>query len=120
MKKWREGLWKKGHKPINTAKDGDIRWREGLGYFHIRISEGNWVLYHRFLWEQTYGKIPEGFNIVFVDGNRKNCDISNLKCISDAELASLNTIQRYPKELVQLMQLNRKLKKQIDKSSNNG
>ena len=120
MKKWRDGLWKKGHKPINTAKDGDIRWREGLGYFHIRISEDNWVLYHRFLWEQTYGKIPEGFNIVFVDGNRKNCDISNLKCISDAELASLNTIQRYPKELVQLMQLNGKLKKQIDKSSNNG
>lgn len=120
LKNWRNKLWKKGHKPINTAKDGDVRWREGLGYYFIRISDNKWVLYHRYLWEEKYGKIEEGFNIVFKDGNSKNCNISNLECLSNEEIMLKNSIQRYPKELVQVMQLNGKLKRQINKSSNNG
>lgn len=36
---------------------------------------------HRVVWEKTVGKIPEGFEIHHIDGNRFNNDISNLICL---------------------------------------
>lgn len=91
--RWQAGLWKKGHKPHNTGKDGEIRWRKNPGYWFIRISENNWEFYHRYLWTQAYGQIPEGYNVVFKDGNQKNCDITNLECISNAELSTRNAMK---------------------------
>lgn len=40
----------------------------------------NWKDKGRLVWEQHHGKIPEGHNIVFLDGNPLNCDLSNLEC----------------------------------------
>ena len=112
--------WKKGHKPPNAATNGEIRWREGLGYHFIRIAENHWVLYNRWLWEKHYGKIPEDFNVVFKDGNAKNCALENLECISNAELVLRNNIHdRYPPELVQIMLMKGKLKKEINKLEKN-
>ena len=88
--KWQAGLWKRGHKPYNTGKDGEIRWRKNPGYWFIRISENNWEFYHRWLWQQSHGTIPEGYNVVFKDGNHDNCEIANLECITNAELSSRN------------------------------
>lgn len=42
----------------------------------------NWTEKGRYVWEQHHGKIPEGHNIVYLDGNPLNCDISNLECTS--------------------------------------
>ena len=44
----------------------------------------NWMDKGRFVWEQHHGKIPEGHNIVYLDGNPLNCDISNLECTSNS------------------------------------
>lgn len=111
--------WKKGQKPINTAKDGEVRWREGLGYNYIRISENNWELYHRWIWIQQYKTIPRGHNIVFKDGNPKNCVLENLECISNTELMERNTIARYPSELIGSIHRVSRLKK-IIKNKQNG
>ncbi len=35
----------------------------------------------RMIWEEKYGKIPEGYQITFLDGDKTNCDIDNLKLI---------------------------------------
>lgn len=118
MRKWLDGLWRKGNKPYNTAKDGEIRWRKGVGYYFIRISENNWEFYHRYLWEQTNGKVPEGYNVIFRDGIRRNCTIENLECISNAELALRNSIHRYPAELEKAIRLNSKLQKMINNETN--
>lgn len=37
---------------------------------------------YRKIWESHNGKIPQGFEIHHIDGNRNNNDISNLLCVS--------------------------------------
>jgi hypothetical protein len=113
MKKWRDGLWKKGNKPHNIATDGEIRWRHNPGFYFIRISECNWEFLHRHLWEKHNGPIPEAYNVVFKDRNRRNCKLENLECISNEELIARNSIVRYPKELRSLIHINTRLKKKL-------
>lgn len=114
LKYWRENcVWKKGHKPYNTANDGDIRWRKKPGFYFIRISENNWEFLHRHTWEKTNGQVPEGCNIIFIDGNRRNCRIENLQCVTNAELAEMNRHTKYPVELRRAIELTNKLNKII-------
>jgi hypothetical protein len=110
-------LWKKGNKPPNTGKDGEIRWRYSPGYYFIRISENNWEFYHRYLWYTTYGEIPEGYNVVFRDGNRRNCKIENLECISNAELGERNRHTKYPLEIRKAIETRNKLDRVIKEFS---
>lgn len=109
--KWKESLFKKGHKPYNTAKDGEIRFRPGVGYYFIRIAENNWEFYHRHLWKKHHGSIPEGHNILFKDGNKKNCVIENLECISNSELGEKNRHTKYPYELQKAIEDRNRLSK---------
>lgn len=117
-KKSSASRWKKGQKPPNTARNGEVRWREGVGYHFIRIAENQWVLYHRWLWEKHEGPIPEGHNVTFKDGNAKNCVFENLKCLSNTELMELNSIVRYPSELIGSIHRISRLKKIIKKRQN--
>jgi hypothetical protein len=79
--------FKKGHQPANSKQDGAISIRDtkGTSYKWIRVSPGNWQLYHRFLWEQYHGAIPSGYLVTFKDGNTLNCVIDNLELITRAE-----------------------------------
>lgn len=107
-------FFQKGIIPHNTKKDGEIALRRNKKkktYYWIRISPDNWELLHRVLWEKENGPIPKGFNIVFVDGNQMNCEVSNLKLISNAKLMLKNTIQRYSPELQKSIQLINKIEK---------
>jgi len=36
---------------------------------------------HRYVWEFYNGKIPKGYEIHHIDGNKSNNDISNLQCL---------------------------------------
>lgn len=81
-------LFKKGGLPPNTEFDGAIKLRNYGGkdkYYFIRLKKSKWVLYHRYLWEQTNGEIPKGMLIVFKDRDSTNCTIENLECISMKE-----------------------------------
>ena len=42
------------------------------------------------MWEEHYGPIPDGMNVVFLDGNRRNCSIENLTLVSKQENAVMN------------------------------
>lgn len=101
----------KGNLPHNTKDDGDIGIRDG--YKYLRLSLANWVLLHRYNWEQVHGKIPKGFNLVFKDNNANNCQVENLELVSNADLMRRNTIQRYPAELQRSIKLIGKLKRKI-------
>ncbi|NCC85125.1 MAG: hypothetical protein EOM03_13500 [Clostridia bacterium] len=113
LERWKANWWKQGQKPPNTARDGEIRWRKNPGYYFIRIKENVWELYHRHLWEKQNGPVPAGFNIIFIDGNRRNCKIENLRCISNAELGEMNRHTKYPPELRKAIELKNKLNKTI-------
>lgn len=62
------------------------------GYVYIKISGEpvKWIKKHRYIWEQTYGEIPEGFLHAFADGNRKNCELANLRLISKRTQGIMN------------------------------
>lgn len=73
------------HRPVGSeriSKDG---------YIEVKVAEPNkWRLKQRVVYEETKGKIPEGCPIIFLDGNKRNFDIDNLRCITRSELLYLN------------------------------
>ena len=60
------------------------------GYIKIKISEDKWMHKHHYVWQQHYGEIPKGYNIIFLDKNKKNFDINNLAAVSRKELLFIN------------------------------
>lgn len=85
-----ETCFKKGNIPHNHRKVGSERITKE-GYIEIKVKEPNkWQLKHRYIYEKKYGKIPDGYNLIFLDGNRKNLEFSNLKLVSKAEDLIMN------------------------------
>lgn len=89
--------FKKGNKPHNTKPIGSIRYERGdLPYIKMRQSptgqtKKDWEPLQRVIYEKAYGKIDRKKQvIIFLDGNTKNIELSNLKCISRYENLRLN------------------------------
>lgn len=99
-KTWNKGLkgymganetsFKKGNVPHNHRPIGSER-KTIDGFWEIKVDEPNkWMLKHRWVWEQSNGKIPKGYVLVFLDGNRDNISLENLKLISRQENLVMN------------------------------
>lgn len=99
---------RKGFKGGNSYQKGYKNWRitpigtEKIynGRIYVKVSDAptsrtnknhmaNWEGKERLVWEQHHGKIPEGYNIVHLDGNPLNCDISNLECTTNSIQGSI-------------------------------
>jgi hypothetical protein len=107
-------MFKKGNKPMNTQPIGTIHQRSdksGKMYLYIKLADSNWQLLNRYTWEQYHGPIPKGLIVAYKDGNYLNNDINNLMLLTKKENMARNTIQRFPKELQQVMRLKCKLNK---------
>lgn len=98
--------WNKGSKGLTSAnktsfKKGIIHFNykqvgeeriDKYGYIQVKVAEPNvWDLKHRVIYREHYGEIPNGYNIIFADGNKMNFDIDNLILVSKAEMLILNT-----------------------------
>ena len=59
------------------------------GYLRIKVAEPNvWMQYQRYVWEQNHpGESAEGMTVIFMDGNTRNFDPSNLERVTRAELS---------------------------------
>lgn len=83
-------MFAKGNVPPNHRPVGSERISKD-GYIEVKVAEPNkWRLKQRVVYEETKGKIPEGCPIIFLDGNKRNFDIGNLRCITRSELLYLN------------------------------
>lgn len=60
------------------------------GIVQIRTDKKQYAPKHRWLYEQTYGKLTDYDVIVFLDGNNRNFNISNLIRITRAEQNLMN------------------------------
>lgn len=90
QEKSRETTFKKGHIPANTRPLLSERMTLD-GYLMIKVAEPNkFVLKHKWVWEQHFGAIPQGYVLTFLDGNPLNCELSNLKLISKSQNLILN------------------------------
>ncbi len=106
-------MFKKGNEPHNTNYDEHERLSKD-GYIEIRIRKGKYVLKHRHIWEQSNGKVPKGFIVVFKDRNHQNITLENFELISREENMQRNTIHRFPAELKSTIRLVNKLKRTIN------
>ena len=80
------GSFKKGHNEENYSPVGTERITTD-GYTLIKTAMPNtWELKNRII----YGNIPEGFVVIFKDGDRTNFDPKNLEAISKNESFNLN------------------------------
>lgn len=110
--------FKKGSIPPNVKYDGHERI-DVDGYVLFRLSPGNYVYKHRHLYEQVHGAIPEGYIIIFKDGNKLNFDINNLQAITKRENMLRNSIQRFPEELKSVIFLVKKINKYANATEQN-
>lgn len=97
---WNKGLkgycaspgtqFKKGHAPSNCAPVGheSITWD---GYVYRKFEgESEMKLKHVYLWEQANGKLPDGYVLIFKDGNKQNCELDNLMPVERRVLSVMN------------------------------
>lgn len=94
-----ETQFKKGHKPANYKPVGSERV-DSDGYIVIKVSDTGkwherWKHKQRVVWEAEHGKIPKGHAITFLDGDKKNCALENLRMISRSTLAMMNRHKLY-------------------------
>lgn len=70
------------HRPV-----GSFQMKKG--YMRIKVAEPNkWMQYQRYVWEQNHpGQSAEGKTVIFMDGNTRNFDPSNLECVERGELS---------------------------------
>lgn len=56
------------------------------GMVLVKVGEpSKWKYKQRYIYEQHYGKIPKDYMVIFLDGDRTNFDIKNLKAIHTRE-----------------------------------
>lgn len=86
-----EKTWfKKGQAPINHKPVGSERITKD-GYIMIKVAEPNkWRLKHVVEWEKNNGKLPKNHALIFLDRNKQNTSIDNLKLVSRSELLIIN------------------------------
>lgn len=86
-----EKTWfKKGNVPINHRPVGSERLSKD-GYIEIKVKEPRtWRLKHNVIWESFHGLIPKNHVVIFLDQDKTNTDISNLKLITRRELLTMN------------------------------
>jgi hypothetical protein len=107
MTSWNKGIkgyiganitsFRKGNIPANWKPLGTERVNRD-GYIEVKVAERNpytghptrYRLKHQILWERARGPVPAGKIVIFLDGDKSNCSIENLACISRAEGVRLN------------------------------
>ena len=90
-----KGWFKKGSQPWDTVPVGTIVTKAD-GYLWKKIDDKpdggrfNWKQLHLLIWEEANGPVPEGYVVIFKDGNRQNCSLDNLALVTMAENAVMN------------------------------
>lgn len=81
--------FKKGQKPHNTRKVGQVYWRNAEKQWYIKTQTGV-KPFKDWLWEQYFGQIEKGKIVCFLDNNKKNVSLENLGLFSRVEILKRN------------------------------
>lgn len=107
-------MFGKGHKPHNFRPVGSERLTKD-GYLERKVANPKtWRAVHVLVWEAAHGPVPAKHKVIFKDNNKLNNELTNLECVSYADLMRRNSIVRYPAELRFAMKTLKKLKRQIN------
>ena len=91
LEKIRPTMFKKGQRGVRQRYIGDERLDKD-GYIIVKVAEPHtWRRKHYIEWEKYHEPIDSNKEcLIFLDGNRKNCDISNLRKITRVQNAILS------------------------------
>lgn len=82
--------WRKGNRPHNHRPIGSERLSKD-GYIEVKTAEPRtWTAKSRVIWERENGPLPDGYAVIFLDGNARNFEPSNLYAVKRRELLQLN------------------------------
>jgi len=89
--------FKKGNIPYNVKPIGYERFTKD-GYIEVKIKHGNdsvknFKLKQILFYEMFFGKVPEGHNVSFKNGNKADFSIDNLELISKTENLKRNILK---------------------------
>lgn len=86
-----ESVFKKGHKSDKWLPVGTERL-SSEGYLLRKVADEqyapqheNWRPVHRLIWEAEHGPIPDGYKVIFADGDKTNLKLENLRLVSNGE-----------------------------------
>lgn len=105
---FKKGQLPKCYLPVGTeSEDRD-------GYVKIKIADPNiWELKHRVIWKERFGSIPDKHAVIFIDGNKRNFDLTNLVLVHRRDLLYFNRHGKYPPEILEAQKLIYQLKNLI-------
>lgn len=88
-----KGWFSKGNIPHNHVEVGTETLTTD-GYIKVKIAEPNyWEFKHKLVWQEANGPIPPKHNVMFLDGDRLNCNLDNLYCIPRDEYGALQNLR---------------------------
>lgn len=109
-----ETRFKKGQAPlgnaaINVKPLGFERISKG-GYLERKFNndkpfKNRWRAVHLLLWEAEHGPLPAGHAVIFINGDKRDIRLDNLRLVTRAELMRMNMYHRYGKEIARAIQL---------------
>lgn len=90
QEKSRQTTFKKNNIPHNHRPVGYERVNMD-GYIEVKVEEpSTFKLKHRIVYEQLKGPIPDGYNVVFADGDKSNLESDNLILVTKSEMLVMN------------------------------
>jgi len=128
------GSFKKGDMPGNVKP----MWTERIcpkdGFILMKVprpnpytkSESRYMHKHVYIWEEEYGPVPGDHVIRFIDGDKLNCVIDNLECISRSLHCRMNKnrvgslpaeVRQSGRLIAEIQQARGKLKKESQNAS---
>jgi hypothetical protein len=82
--------FKKGHMPHNYHPVGTEIVRTD-GYLQVKVADPKtWKLKHHLVWEEANGPIPKGHVVVFLNQDKTDTRIENLKLVKRSTMAVAN------------------------------
>lgn len=111
-----ETQFKKGQRPYDWKPLGSLRFCDD--YLQIKLTDtgyppDDWRPFHVEVWKAAHGPVPPKHAVVFRNGDKLDFRLSNLECISRAELMARNTVHNLAPELKAVIQLNGALKRRL-------
>lgn len=134
---WNKGRKLPGHgSPVAQFKPGQMphnhlpigSFRIAVGYLQIKLTDTgypprDWVMYHRHVWAQVHGPIPEGHMVVFKGERLTEAALitaDGLECVTREEHMRRHTFHRYGPEIAGLVLARSALSRQINKRARHG
>lgn len=106
--------FKKGRPSQNIRPVGSERVNVD-GYIEIKIAEpSKWHQKQRVVWEAEHGPVPDGYMVSFIDGNKQNCALSNLRLMTRADNLRRTSLHNYPDEVREVIHMRAVLRRHIN------